>query len=82
MLAALFEAASRPFIKDTGVRLALRLADVHYRDPSDPYAPLRPHNSVFLGLPFNSICMTPEKRAIPCGAVHFLGGFNDGSPSL
>lgn len=82
MLAVLFEMASRPFIQDTCVRLALTFVDGHCRDPNDPYAPLRSQTSIFLALSFISIWMTPERRAIPRDVVYFIGGFNDGSPSL
>lgn len=82
MINVLFAQASRPYILDTCVRLALVHVDAHCQDKNDPYIPLTKQASVFLALGFNRIWQKEPRASVPRDVVYFISGFNDGTTVL
>lgn len=79
---AMFMAASRPFILDTCLRLALVHVDGHCRDPNDPYQSYTELVSMFLVRSFIAEWQKPERVAVKRDLLYLITGFNDGTTTL
>lgn len=81
-LHAMLMAASRPFLLNTCVRLALVHVDGHCNDPDDPYAALTSMFSFQIVPAFIAEWQKPARMAVHRDVLYLITGFNDGTTTL